>query len=61
MDLKGKVIAITGAAQGLGEKMAESLAAEGVNLALVDVDDADLKKPHRRDSEHARGCNPPPR
>ncbi len=44
MDLKDKVIVITGAAQGLGEKMAEALADEGVNLALVDVDEADLKK-----------------
>jgi len=44
MDLKDKVIVITGAAQGLGEKMAEALSAEGVNLALVDVDEANLKK-----------------
>ena len=44
MDLKNKVIVITGAAQGLGEKMAEALAAEGVNLALVDLREADLKK-----------------
>ena len=44
MDLRDKVIVITGAAQGLGEKIAEALAAEGVNLALVDVDEADLKK-----------------
>jgi len=44
MDVRDKVIVITGAAQGLGEKMAEDLAAEGVNLALVDVDEADLKK-----------------
>ena len=45
MDLRDKVIVITGAAQGLGEKMAEALAAEGVNLALVDLREADLKKP----------------
>ncbi len=44
MDLRDKVIVITGAAQGLGEEMAEALAAEGVNLALVDLRDADLKK-----------------
>jgi len=32
MDLKGKVIAITGAAQGLGQKMAEAVAARGQTL-----------------------------
>ncbi len=44
MDLKGKVIVITGAARGLGEKIAQALSAEGASLALVDVDEADLKK-----------------
>ena len=44
MDLKDKVIVITGAALGLGEKTAEVLSAEGANLALVDLDAADLKK-----------------
>ncbi len=44
MNLKGKVIVITGAARGLGEKMAEALSAEGVNLALVDLDQAALTK-----------------
>jgi 3-oxoacyl-[acyl-carrier protein] reductase len=44
MDLREKAIVITGAAQGLGEKMAEALSAEGVHLALVDVDEADLTK-----------------
>jgi len=38
MDLQGKVIVITGAAQGLGQKMAEIMAAESAELALVDVD-----------------------
>ena len=42
MDPKGKVIVITGAAWGLGEKMAEALSAEGANLALVDLDQAAL-------------------
>jgi len=44
MDLKGKVIVITGAARGLGEKMAEALSAEGANLALVATEEAHLKK-----------------
>ncbi len=42
MDIKGKVIVVTGAAQGLGQKMAEVLSAEGANLGLVDVDQAAL-------------------
>ena len=37
MDLKGKVIAVTGGAQGLGLCMASALAAKGAQLALVDM------------------------
>ncbi len=44
MNLKGKVIVVTGAARGLGEKMAEALSAEGANLALVDLDQPALTK-----------------
>ena len=43
MDLKGKAIVITGAAQGLGQKMAETVAARGANVALVDVDYPKMK------------------
>ncbi|MEZ5855191.1 MAG: SDR family oxidoreductase [Hyphomicrobiaceae bacterium] len=42
MDLQGKTIVITGAAQGLGRKMVEMVAAHGANVALVDVDQAKL-------------------
>jgi 3-oxoacyl-[acyl-carrier protein] reductase len=38
MDLEAKVIAITGAAQGLGLCMAKNLAAAGAAIALVDLD-----------------------
>ena len=38
MDLKDKVIVITGAARGLGAAMAKGLAAQGAQLALVDLD-----------------------
>ena len=38
MDLKNKVIVITGAARGLGAAMAKRLAGHGVKLALVDLD-----------------------
>jgi NAD(P)-dependent dehydrogenase (short-subunit alcohol dehydrogenase family) len=36
MDLQGEVIVITGASQGLGQKMAEVIAGHGAKLALVD-------------------------
>jgi 3-oxoacyl-[acyl-carrier protein] reductase len=38
MDLKDKVIVITGAARGLGAAMAKRLAGRGCKLALVDLD-----------------------
>ena len=42
MDLQGRVVVITGAAQGLGRKMAEVLAGEGAKIALVDRDEGNL-------------------
>jgi 3-oxoacyl-[acyl-carrier protein] reductase len=43
MDLHGKGIVITGAAQGLGQKIAEAVAGQGANVALVDIDPAKLQ------------------
>jgi len=43
MDLRGKVIVVTGAAQGLGQKMAQTMAEQGAKLALVDLDRAKLQ------------------
>jgi 3-oxoacyl-[acyl-carrier protein] reductase len=43
MDLKDKTIVITGAAQGLGQKMAQMIASHGANIALVDVDHVKLQ------------------
>ncbi|QQX78914.1 SDR family oxidoreductase [Shewanella sp. KX20019] len=44
MDLKDKVVVITGGAGGLGYAMAETLAAAGAKLALIDVDQEKLEK-----------------
>ena len=41
-DLKGKVAAVTGAASGLGRSMALAFAAEGMDVALADVDQTGL-------------------
>jgi NAD(P)-dependent dehydrogenase (short-subunit alcohol dehydrogenase family) len=43
-DLKGKVAVVTGAASGLGRSMALAFAAEGMHLALADVDENGLKE-----------------
>jgi 3-oxoacyl-[acyl-carrier protein] reductase len=43
MDLRGRVIVITGAAQGLGQRTAEIVAGQGAKLALVDLDHARLQ------------------
>lgn len=40
--LKGKVAAVTGAASGLGRSMALAFAAEGMDVALADVDEVNL-------------------
>ena len=44
MELKGKVAAVTGAASGLGRAMALAYAAEGMHVALADVDQQGLEK-----------------
>jgi 3-oxoacyl-[acyl-carrier protein] reductase len=47
MDLKNKTVVVTGAARGLGQNMAETVAREGANLALVDLDAAELEETAR--------------
>ena len=44
MDLQGKVIVVTGAAQGLGRKMAEIMTRQGARVALVDIDHVNLRE-----------------
>jgi 3-oxoacyl-[acyl-carrier protein] reductase len=47
MELKDKTIVVTGAARGLGQKMAEAVAAQGSKLALVDLDKDTLQETER--------------
>ena len=42
-DLEGKVAVVTGAASGLGKAMALAFAAEGMHVALADVDEEALR------------------
>lgn len=49
MELNGKTIVVTGGARGLGAAMAKRLAAQGCNLALVDLDEDAL-------GETAKAC-----
>jgi 3-oxoacyl-[acyl-carrier protein] reductase len=51
MELKNKVIVITGAARGLGAAMAKRLAGHGAKLALVDLDADSI-------AETATACQP---
>jgi 3-oxoacyl-[acyl-carrier protein] reductase len=52
MDVQGKVFVITGAAQGLGRKMAEVMADRGADLAIADLDQANLKETVRLCGRH---------
>ena len=42
MTLKNKTVAITGAARGIGRALAEDLAGQGADLALIDINAADI-------------------
>ena len=47
-ELSGKVAAVTGAASGIGRAMALAFAAEGMPVALADVDDSGLRETQGR-------------
>jgi NAD(P)-dependent dehydrogenase (short-subunit alcohol dehydrogenase family) len=50
-ELKGKVAAVTGAASGLGRSMALAFAAEGMDVALADVDEKGLSSTQKEVEE----------
>jgi NAD(P)-dependent dehydrogenase (short-subunit alcohol dehydrogenase family) len=54
-ELKGKVAAVTGAASGLGRSMALAFAAEGMDVAIADVDAHALHDVGRAIREKGRG------
>ena len=52
MQIQGKTIAITGGGRGLGRAMALEFAARGGNVALIDLNVADLEEARRLCAEH---------
>ena len=51
MDLKDKTVIVTGAGRGIGRALATDLAMQGANLALLDLNRADLDETARLCSE----------
>lgn len=51
MQIKGKTVVITGGGRGIGREMAKAFAAKGANLALLDLNQADLDATAQRCAE----------
>ncbi len=47
MQIQGKTVVITGGGRGIGREMAKAFAAKGANLALLDLNQADLDETAR--------------
>lgn len=56
MELQGKTIAITGAAQGLGREMAMVMARRGARIAVIDMDPAKIQETVRLCAEAGGGA-----
>src|SRR5271154_646909 len=48
MQVKGKTVVITGAARGIGRALAVRFATQGANIALLDLNAADLESATRQ-------------
>lgn len=58
MELNGSVAIVTGAARGIGRKIAEILAAKGACIALVDILEDQLKKTAREIEQSGKNVLP---
>ena len=56
MILKGKVVMITGAAQGIGKACADRFAKEGADLVLLDIDKELIEKIEAQFNNSGQSC-----
>jgi len=56
VDLRGRVVAITGGSRGLGLNLARGLAAQGAKLALIARDEQELERAQREILALGAGC-----